>query len=184
MPEPRVLLGDPLWGRGRVVQRHDDLQLEEYPDFQRREWLVQRVGWAVMLLIVLGAALGLFGVGPLSEAGAGTDGRLAVDYERFVRFQSETELHVRLSGDALSEGRATLWLTAGYLDGMRVSQVIPEPESVEVSGDRLTYTFAAAPEATEVGVRFVLLPTRIGGRTGEIGTGHGPGFSLNQFVYP
>ena len=166
------------------MQRHEDLQLEEYPDFQRREWTTQRVAWGAMLLVVLAAAVGLFGIGPLSEATAGDEGRIVVDYERFVRFHSQTDLHVRLSGDAVSEGQATVWLSTDYLDAMQVEQVTPEPEGIEVSSDRMTFRFEADPEASEVDVSFALLPDRIGNLAGEIGAGDGPGFGFNQFVYP
>jgi len=40
-------------------------------EFQRRSWIVQRIGWAIFALVILLAALGLFGDGVLSDAQAG-----------------------------------------------------------------------------------------------------------------
>jgi hypothetical protein len=46
------------------VQRHGDLEIQEDLPFQRREWLVERVAWGVMALLIVAALLGLFGTGP------------------------------------------------------------------------------------------------------------------------
>jgi hypothetical protein len=38
-----------------------ELQLEEHLDFQRKQWVFQRVAWFVMLAVVVLGLLGLFG---------------------------------------------------------------------------------------------------------------------------
>jgi hypothetical protein len=53
---------------------------------QRREWRVDRVGWVVMGLILVAGLLGVWGGGLLGSVTAtGSDGRVLVDYDRFVR---------------------------------------------------------------------------------------------------
>jgi hypothetical protein len=97
------------------VQRAGDLELNQDLRFQRRMWAVQRIGWAVMALVVLAGLLGLFGPGPLSSATAGKEeGPLLVEgYERFVRFRIPTTLQVRL--DPLGRGRRAFGSTASTL---------------------------------------------------------------------
>jgi len=70
-----------------------DLQINEDMEFQRRSWIVQRVGWLVFALVILLAALGLFGDGILSDAKAGQEeGALWLEYPRFKRFEDEFQM--------------------------------------------------------------------------------------------
>jgi hypothetical protein len=71
---------------GANLQRHGDLEIPEDLPFQRREWVAERVAWAVMALLIAGALLGFFGTGPLSRTTAGDEaGPLWLEYERFAR---------------------------------------------------------------------------------------------------
>lgn len=71
------------------------LQLHEDLAHERREWKLQRVGWALMALALLAAVLGLFGHGPLSEtASASADGALTVRHQRFERYQAPSEYDI------------------------------------------------------------------------------------------
>ena len=64
--------------------RVGDLEISQDLTFQRRSWIVQRVGWVMLALLILAALGGLFGPGPLSRARAGPhDGPLWVEYQRF-----------------------------------------------------------------------------------------------------
>jgi hypothetical protein len=63
------------------------LDIEEDLAFQKREWLVQRVGVALLLGFVAAAALGMTGMGgPVSHGEAGERGApVHVEFDRFVR---------------------------------------------------------------------------------------------------
>lgn len=50
------------------IRRVGELEIEEDLDFQRRMWRLQQIGWALLVLVVVAALLGLFGKGPLSRA--------------------------------------------------------------------------------------------------------------------
>ena len=52
--------------------------------FQRRSWIAERVGWAVLIVLALIGLIGAFGTGPLSWQTA-SGGSLSVEYERFQR---------------------------------------------------------------------------------------------------
>jgi hypothetical protein len=43
------------------LKRVSDLEVNEELEFQRRDWMAQRVGWTVMALVVVVALLGLLG---------------------------------------------------------------------------------------------------------------------------
>jgi hypothetical protein len=167
------------------VPRRGDLQIGEDVEFLHRAWRVQRVGWAVLVLILLAALLGLTGTGPLSRATAGSEGGpVRVAYERFVRANAVTDLRVRLGPGVAREGRARLWFDRQYLDKVEVTGVVPEPESVEVSPDRVTYVFLAGEGGGPVELALDLTPMRFGSWSGRMGAGDAEPVRLRHFVYP
>jgi hypothetical protein len=71
------------------LRRIGDLEIEEYIGFQRRDWAVRHIAWAILALVVLAALLGLFGNGILSKANLGDDEMpLQLEYERFGRYKA------------------------------------------------------------------------------------------------
>lgn len=152
--------------------------------FQRAMWVVERVGWGILAAVLAAAAAGLFGpglLGPVEEAAA--DGAWRVEYPRFARAQSPFTLRVRVEPAAAAGERLRVWFSEGYFDRFSVAGVVPEPESVEVGGGRVTYAFARSGGGG-AGVRLVLESAAGGRARGEIGVGDGPPVSVRQFFYP
>lgn len=158
-------------------------QIAEDPEFQRRTWRFERIGWAFLALAVLATALGLFGEGPFSRAvETSADGRLSVDYPRFLRRQSPESLRIRFTADA-GGGSTSLWIDRRWLDEVTVDSVTPEPERIELWPDRLVYRFArGGPAGTHlVHVRFEV--DAPGTTRGEFGTA-GARVTVSHLVYP
>jgi hypothetical protein len=167
-----------------TVHRVGDLEVEQDLAFQRREWVVERVGWTAMLVLAVAGLLGLFGTGPLAAAEArGADG-LLLDYGRFERFNAPAELIFEVPAQSIAEdGTFTLALARDYLDDVEVEQVTPEPEEVRADGEWLTFTFgSAAPEA--VTVVFHLQHDRIGPTELHVRLGDNQPLAIGQFIYP
>lgn len=75
-----------------MVKRIGDLDIAQDLEHQRREWVIERIGWAIMALILLAALAGLLGSGPLSNARIDHPGsHLSAEYNRFERYQSPTK---------------------------------------------------------------------------------------------
>ena len=107
------------------LSRVGDLELGQDLPFQRRTWLVQRVGWGVVLLLLLAAAAGLLGRGPLSEKTArSADGALGVRYGRFVRHRAPTTVQLQLAPDVADQGQVRLWLDLRYLEGVTIENIL------------------------------------------------------------
>lgn len=71
----------------------EDIQL------QRKVWRLQRVGWYVLLALVILTLLGLFSRGPLSSLVAISDSKdLTVEYERFHRSGGSNSMIIRTQG--------------------------------------------------------------------------------------
>jgi hypothetical protein len=105
------------------INRVGDLEVNEDLTFQRRSWVMQRVGWVVMTLVMLAALVGLFGgAGALGgEAQASSeDAAVSVSYERFLRFMKPTTLQIQLSQEAGKERKVSIWLEREYLDEFQV----------------------------------------------------------------
>lgn len=167
------------------VDRLGDLTLHHDPQFQKREWAVQRAGWIGMLLVILAAAAGLFGPGPLSSARAGESGAaVQLEYQRFWRYLSPTRLQVRLAPAETRDGKAAIWLSQAYLDGFEVQTVTPRPSRVVAASDRQIFEFDFAPGDRPSTVTFNLLPDAIGLRSGQLGLEGEQPLSFSQMIYP
>lgn len=161
-----------------------NLQINADLEYQEKAWRVERVAVVVGTLFLLAAALGLFGRGPLSEGEAGTrGGPLQLDYERFTRVGAQSDLTARIGPVGLPGTRIELAISGEYLEDMEVQQVLPDPDSVEVGSERVTYTFAAAdaPEVREI--KFRMQPREIGLHRAEVAVGD-TRLEFSQLAYP
>ena len=167
------------------VPRRGDLQIHEDPAYQRREWVFERVGWAVMALLVLAALLGLLGPGPLSSTSVSDGGGASrVEYDRFLHHHAPTTLHGQVAGDAARAGELRLWVDLEYLAAVEVQQITPRPDHVEAGSDRHLFVFRVAEPDRPTRVTFRLEPDRIGWLAGRMGVGDGAPARFRQLVYP
>lgn len=80
-----------------LLSRRHPVQ-EDMP-MQQRVWRFERVGWYVLVAIVLLALAGLFGNGPLSDAEVvSQDGRVRVEYQRLSRSGTTDSLFITIQG--------------------------------------------------------------------------------------
>jgi hypothetical protein len=129
--------------KGRSIEIEEDLQ------FQRKEWIFQRIGVAFVGIFVIAALLGVTGMGgPLSHASAGErGGPLHVEYERFVRRGAKATMKLHFHSDP--PGFIQFWVSAPYLENVIVDSVAPVPQTVAVEESRHVYTIrAASPDVT------------------------------------
>lgn len=166
------------------VPKVGSLQVNQDLEFQARQWKVQRAGWAAMALVVLAAAVGVFGNGPVADATArSSDGAYEVRYPRLARHRAPSTIRVTIRQGAV-QGEARIAVERSYADGMQIEEVYPEPESVEAGADEFVYTFAAAAEGGAMTVVFAVLYEDIGRNGGTITLEGHPPVRLSQFVYP
>ncbi|MFN2595808.1 MAG: hypothetical protein ABR563_01210 [Pyrinomonadaceae bacterium] len=154
--------------------------------FQRHYWVAQRVGWALLALLLAASVAGLFGPGLIGRAhAADSASRLRVEYERFERKQAESSIRIEIGAGAAQNGEARVWLSREFLDRVQIHQITPEPESVETAGGRVAYVFRVADPTQPVGVTFHFEPEFAGRLPGSAGLGDGSSqVNFDQFVYP
>jgi hypothetical protein len=163
----------------------DDLEVCEHLEFQRLNWIAERIGWLVIVFVTVAAIAGLFGRGLAGTAIAATgDNRLAVEYHRFWRMQSPMTLRIRVDAIAAEERRAHVWISRAYLRTVRVSQMMPRPERVEAGSDRVVFIFALTSDAAAAEITFAVEPESPGFLRGRAGLEGGPEVEFTQFIYP
>lgn len=168
------------------LERIGDIEIGHDIGFQRREWVVQRVGWMVMLLIVIAALLGLFGGGgPLNNATLGDDSSaIRVHYKRFDRVLNPTDMQIELTGAATAASQARVWISKDYLEHVQIESISPEPVEVTTEGDRDVYTFEITAQGQPARILFAIKPQRIGTLSGQIGLEGGESHTFQRFIYP
>ena len=167
------------------TQRVGSLDIDVDEQFQRREWRAERVGWALMLALVIAGMLGVFGEGWLSQTSTEVvGGRLRVDYERIARHGSPASLRVALAPGAVATGVALVWLDREYLEGVEVEGIEPQPDASWVARDRVVFAVRLSNPADSAYVTFTLTPDDFWSRSVRVGLDGGPSVAFRQFVLP
>jgi hypothetical protein len=108
--------------------------------FQRRSWIVERLGWSLLVLVALVGLSGALGIGPLSWHRA-SNGSLLVEYERFQRITRLARFTFNASGQTGPELR--LHLSDAFQKNFEVSDIQPQPTHSATSPDGIDLIFAA-----------------------------------------
>lgn len=148
--------------------------------FMRRNWQVQRAGWALMALAVLLAVAGLFGQGPLSSRSASAPG-LTLHYQRVVRLEAAQSLEFAL--DAPEAGDVALELDREFLTRTEIQRILPDPRTVSTSLAGQQLHFAAAG-AGPIAVRVLYVPKRLGRLPARFGIPGAAPLSVSLLVLP
>jgi hypothetical protein len=114
------------------------IELKEDLGYQRTFWWIQRVGWILIVALLLASSLGLLGSsGPLHEEVVGRGSAFQVAHPRVQRLSSEFTARFQLAGsDAL-----TLILPAAFFQDHMIEAWMPEPTSTKAEGDEVSLTF-------------------------------------------
>jgi hypothetical protein len=169
-----------------VESREHTIQIEQDLAYQRKAWKVERVGWVVMTLLVVGALLGVFGAGLLSR-GQRSDGsgRLSLSYDRLARHEASSVLTLEV-GDPVTEGLLEVSIDRGFLAGVELEQLLPEPDHARAAGDRVVLSFRTEPQTRPSVITFFFRPVEIGRRHARLSVAGVPGSGVEfvQWVLP
>jgi hypothetical protein len=149
----------------------------------RRQWRFMHLGWLGMLAVLLGAALGLFGDGPLARAVAESPGgRLRVEYDRFVRAAAPVRLTIRVGRDPGDPRVLRLRFGRDYVERLEVQSVLPLPVRTVSGPDGFTLEMAA--EGARVTVLAEVQFERMGWVQGRVEVVGGDRLDVAHLVYP
>ena len=155
------------------------LQIDEDPEFQRKEWLAQWIGLVLLGVFVITAALGLTGAGGFLSKGAAGEGTvLFVEYERIVRrgAHSTIQLHVRRRSPEVR-----FWLSSSYLEHVTIAGVFPGPELISEEPGRFVYTVKGLSQ--DALVTLDVAHRSFGRIEAEVGLADGPSVRFTQWAW-
>jgi hypothetical protein len=151
---------------------------DPYRPLQRRFWMVERVGWVVLTLIILWAAAGGAGGGPLSQTrlqGAGVE----LGYDEFTRRGARTPIELRWP--AASDRELTVSLDGAFVDRMKLDFYLHGLSPVR-SGQTVTLSLGRPTEPGRL--VFNAHPVEFGTSSSEIRIGGQPIGRISVFVFP
>lgn len=150
--------------------------------FHDRYYRLGTLGRELLALLILAVGLGIVGSGPLSWSDA-TEGDLTVEYERFMRRGAPWTMRV----DAAAPEDEVLHVVVSrpFHHTQKLTSVTPQPDSVTVSSDVVTYVFGAGTTSGRVTVDFHFTADSIGWESADVGiAGGGPRVEFRQLMYP
>ncbi|MGZ8921039.1 MAG: hypothetical protein ACXW3L_08645 [Limisphaerales bacterium] len=157
------------------------LEMHYDSDHEKKEWILQRFGWGLMLLASVAALSGVLGDGPMSKRQKGKVGDdLYFENDRYVRHQSPFKLKLfcrpRDTEFSISFNRA-------YLDKNEVKEIQPEPQSTTIDGQNCTFVFNGTSGKVQL-VTFHLIPEAFGKIQNEITLDGNHTQKMEQFIWP
>ena len=141
-----------------MAQADPGLEIGVDRPLQERLWFWQRVGWLVMLLLVLAALAGVTGTSGPASRGRIEAGGSTLDYPRIARWQAADSFSIEFAEDA---GGATEVLIPGkFIDVFAIESVTPQPSRVTATPDGHLFEFALAETPGRKGANFAVRPKR------------------------
>jgi len=163
-----------------------DLEISEDLAFQRRSWRMQRVGWAMMAILLAAGLAGVFGVGPASSASAVQED-LKVSYERFPRAATDTDLVIEFQP---REDVSRIAVESRYLEQGGLLDVWPLPASMESVDGRAVIAVATPMDESDERPRrpsmltMRLHPSRVGWLSTNVHMDGRPAVRVRHLVLP
>lgn len=145
-------------------------------------WRAQRIGWVLLGMFVVAAALGVFGDGPAStQRVADAGGQFTLEYERFARIDAPVQMRIEIAPHAGARN-IELWLAREYAHHIEIETISPQPVSTAAGREALFYRFRVIDAPTTI--TFSYKPRTAGRLHAAIGVAGAPGIAFTQWVYP
>jgi hypothetical protein len=165
--------------KAKRVRELQDFQGEQ--QFHEREWRVQRVGWALLSLLILAGLAGVFGGGPLARQSINSEyGQ--IESERFARRHSVTEWAITYRQNQNTSDSLTIAIDADYLHKFEVREITPEPDATQVAQGEVLFSFNTLGPSGRV--LFHVEPQRPGIAEGSFRLNDSPALVVKQIIYP
>jgi hypothetical protein len=159
----------------------DGLQIDDDHAFERADWRAQRIGWAIMALVVALAVAGVMGRGRFSRAriAFGVGDTLAVD--RITRHNAPAELRLKLRSVAANS--LFVDVSRAFLDDVDIRSISPEPAEIMPQTASTRYLFESDGSGP-VELAFVYAPNGYWRNGGWISVAGAAPVAFSQVVLP
>ena len=157
--------------------------IEESQYFLSFEARFHKLGFAVLLIIISLAVLGVFSDGYFSNAmSKNTTGEVTLNFERFGRLQTEFKLKISAT-DQHSEGG--IYRIGGDFNAFyETKNIWPLPDRMYSKGDDLYLVYNANKKQENIAIWLLVTPVKPGSAMSVIQLNSGPEIRFSQFIYP
>jgi hypothetical protein len=156
--------------------------IEEDMQFQRRSWLVERIGWSLLAMLLAAGLTGIFFHGPLSRTTArDASESVAVEYERFAHKTALTHFIIRVS--APLPDHVLVRLGPSFANMHDIESVEPRPIRSSGGSYGLELLFARSA-AGDIAAYIAARPKRFGLMSLHVEVEGRGALNIPQFVYP
>ena len=152
------------------------LEMEENLPLHEKGWVIQRIGWAFILMVMVAGAIGVFGSGFISKE-TPQAGSFSVKYDRYYRYEAEMKIEIRSNGTHISH----ISLPQDYLSNFRLIRFVPEPISNHTENRDVVYNFSPSANQT---VTLYVVAENFGTIKGVMKINNQQHISLHHFLYP
>lgn len=165
----------------------DELVSRQHPvqedmAMQQRVWRFERIGWYVLVIIVVLGLAGVFGNGPVSNAQVtSADGRLHVEYQRLSRSGTTDSLRITVRGNAREP--VTVQLDGSLLREASIETLQPQPQASLSQGKAILLRLGTS----EDGIATLYLTLRseyVGALEGVVRAGPSSAVHFTTFLFP
>ena len=160
-------------------------------DFKRRQWRAQRVGWAILLAIVVAATLGLFGTSPLAGKVVATEqdgARYEAEYSRFTRYQHMDRLHLRVHAPEASGDTLRVAFSNDFVENVMIASSFPEADGGGATAEGALFEFKVDDWSQPIVLTFEYEPRKAFWSPGTVTIAAGDAapvqLPLTTWVYP
>lgn len=159
------------------------LPIVEKPFWLSFEFQLRRIGFALLLAIVIAAMVGLFSRGYISDARIANDsGTLRIDYEKYSRLMSDVDMKVTSS--QIRENRNRIILGGDFMDSFRIDTLQPQPDKMYSLNGKMVLEYSVSAPGSEQTLWLSLTPMKFGATHSTVAIDNGPEITLHQFIYP
>lgn len=160
------------------------IEIEEDMGFQRRSWIVERVCWILMAVVVVAAVLGLFAEGPLSWTTVGDSrSHIVVEYGRIQRQSAPTTIRVLVAADAIKPDGITIEVDEAFTNALQITTIRPQPVQSMAVANGMRFRFEADARAATALYLYVR-PEEVGSSRLRLGLADEAPVELPMFTYP
>lgn len=159
------------------------LPIVEKPFWLSFEFQLRRIGFALLLAIVIAAMVGLFSRGYISDARIANDsGTLRIDYEKYSRLMSDVDM--KITSSQIRENRNRIILGGDFMDSFRIDTLQPQPDKMYSLNGKMVLEYSVSAPGSEQTLWLSLTPMKFGATHSTVAIDNGPEITLHQFIYP
>lgn len=158
------------------------LEVDSDRAFQEKFWVVERVGWVLMFLVVVAALAGFTGVTGAASSGRAEAAGATIDHPRISRWQTGDTLAVEFADSAA--GKVEVLIPREFTKVFAIEGVTPEPSKVTATPDGQLFEFDLAADPGKKTADFAVRAQRPALPTRARGAVAGEPFAMQFTVLP